>query len=661
MAITHNDSLYSTFNDEFSTNDGAVYYYDGSTYTASTDNANMDYFSDSAVAGHAMVFRMSANSFKLPQKLQFNVGTALSGTDVVLKWYISSHTNQPTTTGYHEIEWIDVTSHITDDTNGFTTTGTNSVHFDQWVQERFSAGKFTPITTGNSIWIKCEIDSLTSITEGGANTTDALRSYYNRVTVNGSYDSGTITSLYGTGSYGFYDTSKSWTPGELVGRYVWFYDSSTADPVCFPIKSNTATRIQMGHPQSQAPSGDVSPPDVAPTIGDSYVISYKMEDIYDYLVTQSKDWVTPSVWRPRDQSHAIYVCNCEIYIDATASLDYTLLGSMSEHLDFLMSSRLLVNNSYTLYNKFATGMRGRKRNQDNSGWISSDKITGLGSTIAQESNGVGTYSSRFSGWMYSYKFHNGCKYSFVSYHYLTRCDIRNSYLENCQVGDGTETTGWNLIHAPVAEPLRVPANTFTVKGFQADKSCIYMTSPVSRVLDSPASDTDKSFTCYSQFTTPHILNIIDKDSLTLKEFSYGAASATLNSGTFAFWYRVNVKVLDEQNNPIENARVSIYNSSGELQFTDTTDSNGLTKDEYSDAYDDVDNKVHESDWYHVADGTTGTKTDFVEDQFGPFDIVISKSGYEILKDKLQIERAENLVYNLSPILSYNQHKSINKQ
>jgi hypothetical protein len=131
----------------------------GVTFSANLTATNVfDYFTDTAVVDDAIYF----GSATFWSDLTINVGTALSGTDVVLAWEY-----------YNGSAWVAMTD-LTDNTVGFTVTGSNTIVFP-W---QINMSIVTVNSIANYVFIRCRIVSLTAITEGGANQT-APAKYHN--------------------------------------------------------------------------------------------------------------------------------------------------------------------------------------------------------------------------------------------------------------------------------------------------------------------------------------------------------------------------------------------------------------------------------------------------------------------------------------------------
>jgi len=151
----------------------------GVTFSANlTATAVFDYFTDTAVVNDAIYF--AHTSFW--SDLDLNVGTALSGTDVVLVWEY-----------YNGSAWVTMTD-LTDNTVGFTATGAHTVVFP-W---QINMSTVTVNSIANSVFIRCRIVSLTAITEGGANQTTAGKYHNGLIAVTDYTDEApcTFTDIY---------------------------------------------------------------------------------------------------------------------------------------------------------------------------------------------------------------------------------------------------------------------------------------------------------------------------------------------------------------------------------------------------------------------------------------------------------------------------------
>ncbi len=121
--------------------------------------AAFDYFDDSAVVDDAIYF--SSIGYYYDSKISdlvLNVGTALAADSITIVWEYYH---------YGLEDWVAIPN-LTDNTNGFQTTGVNTVEFP--------VPPYMYYTYVNSVrwcWIRARITAVTNITEGGANQTTA--------------------------------------------------------------------------------------------------------------------------------------------------------------------------------------------------------------------------------------------------------------------------------------------------------------------------------------------------------------------------------------------------------------------------------------------------------------------------------------------------------
>ena len=154
----------------------------GVTFSANLVGTAFDYFTDTAVANDAIYFAWNyTTGFS---DLYLNVATAMAGTGIVVIW------EYPDTMS----TWRPI-HNLTDGSNGLTTTGAVTVQFP------LQANHIYPTVNGIArSWIRCRLVSLTTITEGGANTSTTPQ------VANGSVD---ITG-YTDASPCYWNTVYSW-------------------------------------------------------------------------------------------------------------------------------------------------------------------------------------------------------------------------------------------------------------------------------------------------------------------------------------------------------------------------------------------------------------------------------------------------------------------
>jgi len=121
----------------------------GTVFSADLHSSTaFDLFDDTAVVNDAIYFTLGANQ-NLASGLKFNVGTALTaGTTLVWEYY--KWTGTTSTKAWAAIE------DLQDDTNGFTTTGANTVRFpQQWQPADLLVNGLT------AYWVRCRISAVT--------------------------------------------------------------------------------------------------------------------------------------------------------------------------------------------------------------------------------------------------------------------------------------------------------------------------------------------------------------------------------------------------------------------------------------------------------------------------------------------------------------------
>ena len=174
----------------------------GTTWSADIgkDTTDFDYFDDNAVVDDAIYFTLS-NSNAQASDFTFNVGTPIIADSITLVWEYSKLDDSGS------VVWAEFED-LEDDTNGFTTLGSNRVKFPlQW-------RPFTMTLNGlTRIWFRCRISAVTNITEGGANTADTVKRSDGRLTVSGGETTpvATFQTIYDwmTTNYPYISLSKS--------------------------------------------------------------------------------------------------------------------------------------------------------------------------------------------------------------------------------------------------------------------------------------------------------------------------------------------------------------------------------------------------------------------------------------------------------------------
>lgn len=135
----------------------------GTVFNSVVVTGATDLFDDAPAANDAIYFGIS--SYYMYGKINFNITTALVGTDVVLAWEYYGRNEDGVT-----YSWRALPSQK-DDTNGFTTLGANAF----WTGLPYNS---YPVAVGGVpvsywYWVRCRLVSFTTISEGGR--TDSVR------------------------------------------------------------------------------------------------------------------------------------------------------------------------------------------------------------------------------------------------------------------------------------------------------------------------------------------------------------------------------------------------------------------------------------------------------------------------------------------------------
>lgn len=157
MAITYNSWITPSH----------IYRDEGGVFSGNlSGQAAFDYFRNNCQANDALYF----GNVPRFDDIQVYVGTAFAAQSVSFVWeYYSGLT----------ASWQPLT--VQDGTNGFTTLGQQTIAFvppDDWI--------YTTVNGQQKYWVRCRIASVTSPTEGGANSTQAAKVGDNLIVVTGT-------------------------------------------------------------------------------------------------------------------------------------------------------------------------------------------------------------------------------------------------------------------------------------------------------------------------------------------------------------------------------------------------------------------------------------------------------------------------------------------
>lgn len=224
----------------------------GPTFTARSFTVATDLFTDTAVVGDYLLFGIRDGHCK-PGGFEFNITTALVAVAVTVVWE------------YRKTDgtWAAFAG-VVDNTNNFTTAGTNSVTWTMPTDWGTNATAVNTIT--GRMWCRARLSVATTLTEGGR-TTNATNVYDYAITVDGSADYSNGTATSGSTST-ITDSGKAWTTNELQNRMVYIHTGTNSGQARLII-SNTATTITIL---------DLFP--VAIDNTSQYTVGLNFEDVY---------------------------------------------------------------------------------------------------------------------------------------------------------------------------------------------------------------------------------------------------------------------------------------------------------------------------------------------------------------------------------------------
>lgn len=172
MAISYNSTQANLSYIFTTTSGGTVFSSNLATSTA------FNYFSNTAVVNDAIYFCFTGFSFS---NLYLNVGTAMAGTGINLAWEYFCRSTGTWRTCHN----------LTDGSNGFTTLGAVTVKFPLQANMDFT----TVNSISNITAVRCRITAITTITNGGAQSSVTIKKSDGKIAVTGYSDGSPCTWL----------------------------------------------------------------------------------------------------------------------------------------------------------------------------------------------------------------------------------------------------------------------------------------------------------------------------------------------------------------------------------------------------------------------------------------------------------------------------------
>ena len=236
-----------------------------------------------------------------------------------------------------------------------------------------------------------------------------------------------------------------------------------------------------------------------------------------------------------------------------------------------------------------------------------------------------------------WEFQSNGNYHFLSNYKLENCNFEGAMYDTAFYG----TTGYggyvkNCNFVNGARTFRLGGRDYSGYSFEDnyiadDSQCLNIESVQGELVGgkfvSPASATKQVFLAYSTAE----LTLTDVDyNLSLVDLYLNSLGATLLEK-----HRIDLKIIDEDNNPIENASVLLYYNNGSLAFNETTNSNGeITQQKVLTLM-----------------GVSGTtiRHNLYENEttiYSPFNLIISKDNYETYSMNFTIDKQIDYTINL---------------
>lgn len=567
-----------------------------------------EYFSPTASVGDYVIFECGAKT----KGFKVNLSTAVVATTFTGVWEY----NQVISDRNGTSQWAPLT--VTDGTNSFQNTGINTFTWTpptDWITT--SAGGLDTLRTYK---VRFRITAVTGQTSTAAQQTDYLKVLFDSIDVTGQYDSGTVAT--GTATY-ITDNTKAWVTNSLVGRMIWI-NSGTGVGQYAVIKTNTATVIYFGLPAvySTTSKNDNygstsmygydggSPMDTPPAGGDTYVISWTMVDVL------AAD--TAGVWGL--VSHLKYR-----YFNIAKSIHIDTSGGFFSGL----FESWIFEEGY-LFTTINTGARVAL------GYYNpATQLTGGGCTIYINSSSAVIQQMDLPGWIMDSKIINQFSFSFTIDINLVNTTVINTDISgiNGPKGTNANTVIKNMNSTKVSEPMRNPDINASINNYVTSRQLVYAVSSNNfRLVGGYTGTSGDGLLTWNYSGICELVNI---DPLMSSWDVNWAGTTAPYTGIFKRIYTVDIKVLDEKQNPIQNAKVTLTNVDTATQFDVTTDANGNI----------VSQEVLAYTYTHDGSTNSGVATN-VETSKNPFILKVQKSGFELHINKFNLTKQVEWVISL---------------
>lgn len=695
MAITYN-----------TTSEVPLYIYratgGGVTFSANlTNTAVFDYFDDTAVVNDALYFS-KGTTYTYFSDITVNVGTAMAGTGITLVWeYYGSSDGSASA-------WIPFEK-LQDDTVSFTATGSHIVRFPihiSWVA--------VIVNSTNSLWVRCRISALTTITEGGANQTTAPTVSNGRIEIDGYTDE---TPCSWTEVYNYMNTNYPYVGCIHNGNYFDFtrtiprvnsrlVSTNEVIELCAD-RYGKAPPSQLGVMLNYLTSGEANPnDDTRGRNGSTYILNgiinnYPFE-FGDNQKSYNTQFLNPTVYSSGKSVGSI----------GYAQLKGTFLDCSLQMVPGTPSATCVVKNTrITMYTGFiATGFAGAANFVDNT--LVAAYSTSRMFSLYQASFTISGLSCIFNATTggsvcgFNQTANNGCVWNFldpkepfpgntdggnltIKKTVGTAGNIANVFTYDASAGTyGNITTACS---SATAGDVPVGGDEGDMIYFNIDTASTgnyhlkitsslgtndyvykweYYYNSAWREFTGGIWDTSYNFTtsgylwCQRNFGYLSLLTVNGVNSYWMRctIVTKGTGSPMVDriqrasSPGVCDWlcnikYSMDLNIIDEQGNPIEGATLSLVDVYGTTQDTATSDANG----------DIVSDAVFSLQYYFDPfDPNRNTVTDVAEKDFNPYTVTISKSGYKTYKTIMTLNQKLTTTITLSKVKDLNFSKTVQR-
>lgn len=673
----------------------------GVTFSANlTNTAVIDYFTDTAVVNDAIYFS-KGTTYTYFSDITVNVGTAMAGTGITLVWeyYGSSDGSANAWVPFEKLQ---------DDTVSFTVTGPNIVRFP--IHISWCA---TTVNTVSSLWVRCRISALTTITEGGANQTTAPTVSNGRINIDGYTD---LAPCTWTDVYNYMNTNYPYVGCVKVGS---FFDFTRTIPRINSrlVSKNEVIELccdrfgkgsvsQLGVYLDYLTNGEANPTDATRGLNGSTYIMNGLINTYPFEYTSNQ-----LSYNTRFLNPTVYTA------DKVGSIGYPQLKGTFLDCELQMvpgvplASCIVKNTRITMYTGFiATGFAGAANFVDNTlvAPYSTSRMFSLyqGSFTISGLTCIFNTTSGGSICGFNQTSNNGCVWNFLDpgepfpgnadggnltvkkvtgtagnianvFTYDASADTYTSITSACSsatVGDvpvggdegdmiyfNHETSNSGSYHLKITSTLGTNDYVYKWEYYYNGAWREY---------------TGGTWDCSYNFTTTGIM---------WRQRNFGALSLITINGVNSYWSRctivtkgtgtpmvdkiqrvsgigtcdwiLNVKysmdltLIDEQGNPIEGATLSLVDVYGTEQESATSDANGSI----------VSDAVFSLQYYFDPfDANRNTVTEVVEKDFNPYTVTISKSGYKTYKTIMTLNQKLTTTITLSKVKDLNFSKTVQR-